>query len=91
MAKRYSPGCEAGYVVRQARQKWSGEIIALVEILLFFLFSCLFHLVMPRRSIASVFFYTCWLSIMWVQVALNLDLAGVESFVKERLGKEVGV
>lgn len=28
---------------------------------------------------------------MWVQVALNLDLAGVESFVKERLGKEVGL
>lgn len=26
-----------------------------------------------------------------MQVALNLDLAGVESFVKERLGKEVSV
>ena len=26
-----------------------------------------------------------------MQVALNLDLAGVESFVKERLGKEVSM
>lgn len=38
-----------------------------------------------RTTFAAVFNV-----IVLFQVALNLDLAGVEAFVKERLGKEVG-